>query len=70
MRQLKKELWPQRVSLKQCDADSIHVWLGERMGAFKGRWNVVYNHSKTDYYFRNEQDSLLFTLRWGCDATT
>jgi hypothetical protein len=40
------------------------VWLGENMGPFKGRWNVVYRVNAVDFYFKNSKDATIFTLRW------
>lgn len=69
MRVLKKELWPSRVTLNvvdtKMDIDRVEAWLGENLGAFKGRWNAVYYHNKTDYYFRNGEDAVMFKLSWG-----
>lgn len=64
MRILKKELWPCKVSIPIPENNQIEVWLDQNLGRFKGRWNVVYNHSTLDYYFRNGQDATLFALRW------
>lgn len=65
MRTLKKELWPHKITIDFPAADSEREqWLGEQLGAFKVNWNIVYFHNKTDFYFRNEQDALLFALRW------
>jgi hypothetical protein len=68
MRVLKKELWPYRVALDVeetgNDIYEIEVWLGKTMGSFKDRWNAVYGHSGTDFYFRRGQDATLFALKW------
>jgi hypothetical protein len=69
MRILKKELWPHRISVgaENWDNDSVidrEHWLGEKMGPLKGRWNVVYNHNKTDYYFKSGSDATMFSLKW------
>lgn len=69
MRELKKELWPHKVTV---DAegptpekiDDIETWLGNNYGLFKDRWNAVYQHNRTDYYFRQGQDATMFALRW------
>lgn len=67
MRRLKKELWPSRVVINNiANIANIKIWLGQNLGAFKGKWNAVYYHNKTDFYFRNEKDSLMFLLRWSC----
>ncbi len=67
-RQLKKQLWPHKVVIKkpQCEIDvtAMEIWLGELLGTFKGRWNVVYHHNGTDFYFRDDQDATMFALRW------
>ena len=68
MRRLKKELWPHKVAIGVDDTnmkiDEIETWLGNTCGAFKNRWNAVYQHNRTDYYFRNGKDAVMFTLRW------
>lgn len=68
MRQLKKELWPFRVAVNVDDTmmkiDEIESWLGNTYGAFKDQWNAVYQHNRTDYYFRNNQDATYFALKW------
>lgn len=64
MRELKKELWPFKVCINPPEDDQVEKWLGDNMGAYKGRWNVVYNHSRLDYYFRNGSDATFFALKW------
>lgn len=67
MRVLKKELWPSRVTLDsdwKKDINDVEEWLGENVGAFRDRWNVVYNYNKTDFYFRNNDDAVIFKLTW------
>lgn len=69
MRVLKKELWPYKVTVDAGGPtpekiDEIETWLGITYGAFKDRWNAVYQHNRTDYYFRQGQDATLFALRW------
>ncbi len=65
MRRLKKELWPAKVTIDNREiAEQVELWLGNSFGAFKDRWNVVYHFEKTDYYFRNDKDALMFSLKW------
>lgn len=67
MRRLKKDLWPHCVPLNEDyrnDITKIEIWLGNQLGTFRGRWNVVYEFNHTDFYFRHEQDAVLFALRW------
>ena len=67
MRELKKELWPYKIKVNSDntkDITPVEIWLGETLGTFKGRWNVVYQYNHTDFYFKNSQDALLFALRW------
>jgi len=69
MRILKKELWPHKIELDISDNDSdkiydIEIWLGEQLGCFKDRWNAVYKHNGTDYYFKDDEFATLFLLRW------
>ena len=42
----------------------IEIWLGEHLGCFKDRWNAVYKHNGTDFYFREGKDATMFILRW------
>lgn len=69
MRVLKKELWPHCVTLPiddtQSKIDEVEIWLGQRMGAYKGQWNAVYNRGRTDFYFKRGPDATMFVLRWG-----
>ena len=68
MRTLKKELWPSKIKIdfdsSNVKIDDIEIWLGNTFGAFKTAWNAVYCRGYTDYYFRSEQDAVLFSLRW------
>jgi hypothetical protein len=67
MRRLKKELWPHCVKVNELTDDHVYDienWLGETLGPFKGRWNIVYNYNHTDFYFRQGEDAMLFSLRW------
>ena len=68
MRVLKKELWPYKVAVKSDntkDITPVELWLGNKFGTFKGRWNVVYQYNRTDFYFRDQGDAVVFSLRWG-----
>lgn len=69
MRRLKKELWPYKVKVNDkeftTDITEMEIWLGEQLGTFKGRWNVVYQYNRTDFYFREQEDAMIFSLRWG-----
>lgn len=67
MRHLKKELWPYCVPVNSDRLDDItpvEIWLGSQLGTFKNRWNVVYQYNRTDFYFRNQADAVLFALKW------
>lgn len=68
MRVLKKELWSYKVTANVDDTtmeiDKVETWLGEHYGEFRIRWNAVYQHNRTDYYFRQGQDATMFALRW------
>ncbi len=68
MRILKKELWPYKVKVNEDQSDisitDMEVWLGQQLGTFKGRWNVVYQHNRTDFYFKDGKDATLFSLKW------
>ena len=69
MRVLKKEIWPAKIKIKLPESHGRHIsienWLGENMGAFKGRWNMVARYDGVDYYFREGKDATMFALRWG-----
>lgn len=67
MRELKRDLWPVKVTIQHPTEHSVtdmEVWMGKQFGTFKGRWNFVWNYNKLDVYFRNEQDATMFSLRW------
>ena len=67
MRILKKERWPHRVKVNLDigqDITAVEIWLGKQLGTFKGRWNIVYQSSHTDFYFKEERDAVLFALKW------
>lgn len=67
MRVLKKELWPYKVVVNsdvKNDITPVELWLGQQLGTFKGRWNVVYQYNETHFYFRSGEDAMLFKLRW------
>lgn len=63
MRRLKKEFWPICITTYRYN-DDIESWLESNLGKFRGRWNAVYYDNKTEYYFKNEQDSVFFALMW------
>jgi hypothetical protein len=68
MRVLRKELWPYKVKVNDKEFTTsiteMEIWLGEQLGTFKGRWNVVYHYNQTDFYFREGRDATLFALKW------
>lgn len=68
MRVLKKELWPYKiqhgVDHTTVKIDEIEHWLGDNLGAFKSHWNVVYQSNCTDFYFREQDDLMMFKLTW------
>ena len=67
MRILKKEIWPHKVTIELDINNPIYPkehWLGENLGAFKDRWNVVYFYNRTDFYFKSKSDAVEFALRW------
>jgi hypothetical protein len=69
MRELKKDIWPHKVTIKTgigtdravCDAE---IWLGETMGIYKGRWNFIILFGSVKFYFKDEKDAVFFALRW------
>ena len=67
MRVLKKEIWPHCITVNTLTGDDVYdieMWLGECLGAFKGRWNIVYHYSRSDFYFKQGPDATMFMLRW------
>ena len=67
MRVLKKEVWPHSIKIKELTDDDVYDienWLGEKLGTFKGRWNVVYEYNHTDFYFKEQGDAVIFALKW------
>jgi hypothetical protein len=68
MRILKKEIWPSKILITKDEFDGDHyeieMWLGEKMGSFKGRWNTVPSYQGVHYYFRDSKDATLFALKW------
>jgi hypothetical protein len=67
MRELKRELWPVKVAVpdtRDTTLTEMEIWMGEKFGTFKGRWNFVQHFKGVDVYFRNEQDAIMFSLKW------
>ena len=67
MRVLKKELWPHSIKIKELTDDDVYDienWLGDKLGMFKDRWNVVHGYTTSDYYFKKGPDATMFALRW------
>jgi hypothetical protein len=69
MRELKKDTWPHKVTIKTgigtdrpaCDAA---IWLDETIGIYNGRWNFIVRFTSVDFYFKDGKDAVFFTLRW------
>lgn len=69
MRVLNKDIWPCRVKVDIESNDfkgitEMEVWLGETLGTFRDRWTVVHHYKYAYFYFHNENDAVLFSLRW------
>ncbi len=66
VRELKKDIWPHKVTIKTSDSGNIGIWLDETMGIYKGRWNFIvrYTGVDVDFYFKDGKDATLFSLRW------
>ena len=67
MRELKKDVWPHKITVmvvEDPDINLIEPWLSDQFGRWKNRWNVVYRHDRTDFYFKNSADATLFALKW------
>lgn len=65
MRELKKDIWPHKVTIKTSDSGlGAEIWLEETMGIYHGRWNFIVRYTGVDFYFKDEKDAVLFALRW------
>jgi len=67
MRRLKKEFWPNKISVTVTDnfnPTTLESWLLDNLGKFRLRWNVVYYRDHNDYYFQDHHDAAFFSLRW------
>jgi hypothetical protein len=69
MRELKRDLWPHKVTINLkpgLTLDEVDSWLTSRFGGFKKGWNynIVDYYGGVDFYFKQEQDATLFALRW------
>ena len=64
MRELKKDIWPHKVTIKTSDSGNVGIWLDETMGIYKGRWYFIVRYTGVDFYFKDRKDATLFTLRW------
>lgn len=65
MRRLKKQLWPHKTKLNLLHSTTeVEEWLGKNLGIFKGKWNVVYQSTSVEYYFKQDRDLTMFMLRW------
>jgi len=71
MRELKKDIWPHKVTIKDESrlrehkvVEQLVEWIGETMGIYKGRWNYIYRYNGVDFYFKDGEDATLFALRW------
>lgn len=61
MRILKKTIWPHQVILKSVEGDTDQriEWLKERMPL-----DNYYILGPNRYAFKNQQDAVIFSLRW------
>lgn len=65
MRRLKKQLWPHKTKLNLLHSTTeVEEWLGNTLGKFKDKWNVVYQSTSIEYYFKQDRDLTMFMLRW------
>ena len=65
MRELKKAIWPHKVTINDVVAASdAEIWLGETMGIYKGRWNFILLFGSVEFYFKDGKDAIMFALRW------
>jgi hypothetical protein len=63
MRVLNKKIWPYKVRIKEKTDDEckeVYSWIDENLCM---RRKDMYAVNST-FYFKHEQDLLLFTLRW------
>ncbi len=67
-RQLNSTIWPEKIVLAEPSAEDYAPrvkWLKEKFGSYGNRWYVIINNNKTFiFYFKNNEDAVLFTLRW------
>jgi hypothetical protein len=68
MRELKRDLWPHKVVIKDRDQQAItemKVWLEQKLGVSHYQWtSVYYIGGKADFYFKQEKDATLFAIKW------
>jgi hypothetical protein len=65
MRKLRRQLWPRCVTLKREDYSEVDAWIRENPRIFSADFRViVWNGNFRDYYFQDQQDALIFQLRW------
>ena len=69
MRRLNKQYWPGRVVIKHRTDDDVVTmknWLETRLPE-REDWTLVYslNDNQLDFYFRQESDAMMFSLKWG-----
>ena len=66
MRELKKAIWPHKVTIKDgVAASDAEIWLGETMGIYKGRrWTFIILFGSVEFYFKDGKDAIMFALRW------
>ena len=65
MRELKKAIWPHKVTINDVGAArDAEIWLGETMGIYKGRWYFIILFGSVEFYFKDGKDATMFALRW------
>lgn len=49
------------------DADSAVEWVDQIIGSEGDRWSVRYMFLSTNFYFRNAEDAVFFSLKWNTE---
>jgi hypothetical protein len=68
MRELARSAWPHKIRLNYvADNDSLtrmETWLRNNVGEDSKHWYVIYHYDGTDFYFKDQQDAVWFSLKW------
>lgn len=65
--------WPYHITIRRQDWDIVEQWCDEYLGGFGQAWYklgvdpaayIIDGDYKTKWYFKTEQDAVLFKLKW------